>query len=460
VIPLTGWAPDADPTTPGILRSGNFALTKRGIGNVPSFTVYGSSAPSRIRRYKFVANRQVHVSLDNFTLQTYAPGGVFTNVSRAAPAYAATFDWDFDLFGDTYFATSTNNALQWRTTGLFQDLLGAPQGAVVVSMPNFLFLFNTTDQAGANLVTDRWWCSSINNPLGSWTPSVTTQATNGRLIGNGGAITAALPLGDRIVAYKETSIFVGTYVGSPEVWRWEQIPGEIGTRSINGVVDVGGAHFIVGRDNIWLFDGTRPVAIGRGTVRDTLFKELAIYPGYGTKPLITYEPVTRQVFFRLHEDTSQTYCYDVETQRFSPLPSLGWSPRMIPFREVGFGVYDSAILGGVGGVGGAQIARSERLGGFSFTTGTFGTDKAPSQARQVRVVCTGNPAGSTLSGAAGASQATLQPSGSGATASTVQGVAKFDVRQTGRWHQFSGVFPASTVDALGIDIDLAQAGKR
>jgi hypothetical protein len=36
---------------------------------------------------------------------------------------------------------------------------------------------------------------------------------------------------------------------------------------LEAVCDIGGAHFIVSNDNFWLFDGTRPVPIGTGVVR-------------------------------------------------------------------------------------------------------------------------------------------------------------------------------------------------
>jgi len=75
-------------------------------------------------------------------------------------------------------------------------------------------------------------------------------------------------LGDYAIAYKEKSIYMGQFVGSPNVWDWLLVPGgEAGCAGQDAWTDIGGAHFFVGQDNFWLFDGSRPVEIGTGQVR-------------------------------------------------------------------------------------------------------------------------------------------------------------------------------------------------
>jgi hypothetical protein len=86
-------------------------------------------------------------------------------------------------------------------------------------------------------------------------------------LGADGAITAAEKLGnDRIVAYKDKSLYVGTFVGPPAVWSFQEYP-SVGCVGQNAVVDLGTSHIFVGRDNIWMFDGARPIPIAEGQVR-------------------------------------------------------------------------------------------------------------------------------------------------------------------------------------------------
>lgn len=60
-------------------------------------------------------------------------------------------------------------------------------------------------------------------------------------------------------------------VGAPTVWNWLQVPGgDAGCVGKEAICDIGGAHFFVG-DDIWIFDGTRPVPVADGYVRQSFF---------------------------------------------------------------------------------------------------------------------------------------------------------------------------------------------
>ena len=64
-------------------------------------------------------------------------------------------------------------------------------------------------------------------------------------------------------------MFLGQYVGAPVVWDWTQVSGgDAGCVGKKALCDVDGVHFFVGEDNFWLFDGTRPVPLADGTLRD------------------------------------------------------------------------------------------------------------------------------------------------------------------------------------------------
>lgn len=88
-----------------------------------------------------------------------------------------------------------------------------------------------------------------------------------------GAIRAGAPLGSDVVAYKNTSMYLGRYVGPPLIWSWQRVPGDIGCSGAESVVAVGTQHFFVGPSDFYVFDGTVPRPIG-APVREWFFANL------------------------------------------------------------------------------------------------------------------------------------------------------------------------------------------
>ena len=88
-----------------------------------------------------------------------------------------------------------------------------------------------------------------------------------------GPITAGKKLGDIIVAYKESAMYVGQYVGAPLIWDFRRVPGDIGTPVQEAVVSTGTAHFFIGPDDFYMFDGSRPTALN-SPVRNWFFNNV------------------------------------------------------------------------------------------------------------------------------------------------------------------------------------------
>ncbi|MEG7697764.1 hypothetical protein U2181_15475, partial [Listeria monocytogenes] len=60
---------------------------------------------------------------------------------------------------------------------------------------------------------------------------------------------------------------------APEVWKWDLVPGEIGVGNNECVVSIGSSHLFIGFEDIYQFDGSRPVAIGAG-IKEWFFANL------------------------------------------------------------------------------------------------------------------------------------------------------------------------------------------
>ena len=277
MTPLLGFTPDAPTTAEGIiLDCSDWIPFEAGMKAAPSATAQGASAVAAATRgaatvTKLDGSRRVFAGT---TAKLYELSGTtFTDRTRAVGgdyALGAGVRWSFVQFGDTTYASNIDTVVQKSTTGAFADLATAPKAKILESLVTsgggFVFAFNTID-AGFGTSPDRWWCTSLNDgDVYTVNPSV-TQANSGRLLGAEGPITAAKKLGsDMIVAYKDRSIYVGRYVGPPVVWQFTEIP-SVGCVGPDAIVDIGTAHIFVGQDNIYLFDGTRPISIADGRVR-------------------------------------------------------------------------------------------------------------------------------------------------------------------------------------------------
>lgn len=301
MTPFTSFAPDLDPTTPGVITDAtNLIPTLRGYVGGPSGAEVGMAALSAA-----AISAAVVTKLDGST-RTFAgttdklwekSGSSWTDVSRATPAYGASTvnPWRFAQLGNTTLAVSKADQLQSTSSGAFANL-NAPKAAVMCTWKGFVVLGNT-DDGGAGTAfgdsPDRWWTSAYLDET-DWTPDVSTQCTTGRLVETPGAITGLKVLGEYIIAYKEDSMYVGRDAGTPEVLRFTRVPGDIGCASHEAVADTGTAHIFVGPNDIYLFDGNIPQSIG-APLREWFFADLD--PQYSYRIRSSHDKTNALVYF-------------------------------------------------------------------------------------------------------------------------------------------------------------------
>jgi len=258
---LTGFAPDLDIATPGILVDcGNIVPTEEGLRperglitlNIPALPADCTGAATVMLRNngrRFFAGTAA-------TLYELV-GDAWVDVSAGLGAS----NWDFAQFGDATIAAGSNSALLVATeSGSFAQITDAPEARHVISVAGFILAFATIHVSnGEN--PDMWWSSGLYDHT-QWTPSQATQAANGRFLDSPGEIRGAAPLGETAVVYKQESMYLGRYIGPPIVWTWEQISDSVGVAGQGSIVNTGIAHLFVGAGDIWYFDGTRPRSIG------------------------------------------------------------------------------------------------------------------------------------------------------------------------------------------------------
>lgn len=271
---LLGFAPDADPTTPGVLTDcTNLIPYEQGMKGAPT-----GSTPSGVPALAAkCAGAAVVTKLDDVrrifagtTTKLYElSGGVWADVSGAAYTGGTDSRWQYAQFGNSTLAANGNDAIQRSpSTGAFASIAGAPIAKILFSVGTQVMALNTND---GSVKPDGWHCCATYDET-DWVASSATLANKGRIVSAPGAFTAGGRLGEYAIGYKERSIHIGQFVGAPSVWDWTQaVGGEAGCVGIDAWADLGGSHFIVGPDNFWVFDGSRPVSVADDIVKEWFF---------------------------------------------------------------------------------------------------------------------------------------------------------------------------------------------
>lgn len=272
---VLGFAPDLDPATPGILTACDRLLpTPKGMAAMNTAvdtafpvlpgvnTAYVAELLDGTKRFFAATPTEIYE----------ASGTSWVDRSRVGD-YTGTNKQRFTVFGNQVLATNRSQVIgQAAPGGGFVDIAGAPTALVLTTAAGFVMALNINGMTLGD-VPDGWGCCAIRNQA-DWTPNVATQCAAGRLLDSPGAIRAGAALGSDIVAYKNTSMYLGRYVGPPLVWAWARIPGEIGCSGPESLVTVGTRHFFIGPSDIYVFDGTVPRPIG-APVREWFFADLS-----------------------------------------------------------------------------------------------------------------------------------------------------------------------------------------
>lgn len=484
--PIQGFSPDAPTTEPGVLLDcEDFIPYESGMTAAPSAVNYATAIAATCvgaaTLTKTGGTRRVFAGTAS---KLYELNGTsWTDRSRAGGyTLGATVDWSLAQFGDTSLAVNPDTVLQSTTSGAFADLT-APKAKIVEpvlsSGGGFVFLFST-NEATYGLQEDRWWCSALND-VTSWTPSVTTQCATGRLLGATGPITAAKQLGsDRIAVYKAGSIYVGNYAGPPTVWDWQEIP-IYGAAGLRSVCDIGTAHFVVGQEEIYIFDGARPVPVATGKLRQWFLDNSSA--AYRYKTTVVFDRPSDQVWIfyvslgsstgtldrvlvyhlktgqwgRANRTVETAFIFNTPADTFDGSSGVSYDADSGTFDAVAPGenilaIFDSShVLQTLNGSPGAS----------SFTLHDIGDDSMVSRLTRARLRYMTKPTTASLSAFSSMATGVSVTTGDMQSAYDVpaNGDNSFPLRQTARWHRLKFNF-TGPCRVVGYDVPLIPAGNR
>jgi hypothetical protein len=463
IVELLGYAPDEDPTMVGVLTNCS--------GVVPSMKgMKGAPTPVSAGLATLAATCQgaaVLSKLDGSTRFFAATGtkiyeagaSTWTDVSRAAAYTAnATQKTRFAQFGNVSLASNGADTMQASvSSGAFSCVAGAPVAAIVETVGQFVFGFNTTTSAQG------WQCAGIGGYT-SWVTSVATQAASGTLTATPGAITAARKYGQSIVVFKKNSMYLGVNVGPPNIWQFDLIPGIAGAMSQESVLNIGTPDnpklLFMGEDNFYLYDGAKPIPLGDNRVKMTVYASLLQTRYYACTAL--HDRINNLVYFYypVADSVRPDHCvvYNYRTNRFgvddrqveaaveyiSPgvtYDSLGTSYST--YDDLPSIPYDLAFLSSAQPLPAvfdtSHIAKTLTgvAASTSITTGDYGDDQKFSTVTRIRPRFITKPTSATWT------HSYRNNAGDSVTADTAVALStagSFDLTRSARWHRGTMAF--------------------
>jgi hypothetical protein len=476
VAKLLGFAPDAQQQTPGVLTDCSALIPyENGFKAAPTPISAGVDALAAACRGAAVLP-QLSGAFRTFagtqTEMYELSGTTWADVTDASGDYTGSSEsrWSFAQFGSTALIANINDPINYSTTsGAFDAVATAPKAKIIFTVAGFVMALHHNDGA---LVTDGWFCSGYQD-FTVWTTAVATQCAKGRLFGTPGPFTAGCRFGEEALAFKINTIYLGRYAGPPTVWQWTEIPGQAGCVGQDALCDVSTdaqpAIFFVGKDNFYIYNGSRPTPVGVGQVRDWFLSRINQSFAYRTQ--VIYNRNERNVYIHYPNSTSsgtpnETLVYNVQTNKWGrndreveavlnyvaagitwnalgtayatwdDLPAIPYDSNFWSSSAAVFGYFNTSHV--------IQLLTGT-AGSSSFTTGDFGNNETIS-------LCTGvvpnyleKPTTATLTNSYRMNIGDVLASDSAGSYNR----NKFDVMRAANWHRYTLAHTgAMKIDAL------------
>jgi hypothetical protein len=277
ILEVGEYLPDLSPfRNPGATIAKNVIPLTNSYGEFKGASVYSSNALGAFCRGA-VGVRDDAGNTHNFASDQTAlykmSASAWSDVSLSAYSTANEGEWEFVQYDDFLLATnyvdyiqkfelSSDSAFSNLTTDLNARHLGVSRGFVIAGNTS-----DVTDGAVPNRVR---WCAL--RDITDWTISSTTQADQQDLNSAYGWVQRVIG-GDRVTIFQEDAIVVGTYVGSPLVWRFDEAETNRGLLVPRCALKIGRGIFYLAKDGFYLWDGAQSIPIGEGKVNKTFFDD-------------------------------------------------------------------------------------------------------------------------------------------------------------------------------------------
>lgn len=299
VIPFGEWLPDLPPYgLQGATVCSNVLPDAVSYRPFPSLVAFSNSisatciggvfaTDSALNNYNYVgdATGLYLLTQNSFSVATRLAGGAYTTFSDDF--------WEFANWGNTVIAVNGFTDIPQRISlgaTNFTDMTVGVKAKHITVMRDFVVMGNVSDSA-ANSCRVRW--SAFNNPT-DMVPSAATLSDYQDLPTEGGPVQRLVG-GEYGVVFQQRSIWRMTFVGSPEIFRFDKVHNKIGAVAPQGVVNYQNLVFFLAADGFYTFDGSQLEPIGRGKVDQFFATDL--HPNYTQKVVAAIDPINKYVMW-------------------------------------------------------------------------------------------------------------------------------------------------------------------
>ncbi len=465
------WLPD-QPGVIGALTTARNCYPKAvGYGPFPQEVDYSDDAPQALTAAAAAKDTNSITSI-------YAAGTTrlfkldtsdFSWDDISATTYSGTSGWKFTQFGNSLIAANESNTMQ------FIDVIsGTTFADIAVDAPKAKFVTVVRDFVVSGYQTDnknRIQWSGINNEK-TWTTSATTQA-DFQNIPDGGFVQGVTG-GEFGLVLLERSIVRMSYVGTPLIFQFDNIARNRGCFEPNSVIQWQGITYFLGDDGFYACDGQNLKNIGAEKVNRYFFNSLkesdlgsmsaAIDP---INNLVVWGYPSVDTDYRVliyHIATGKWSYSDSSATRVAPVstPSItleGLDAFSASIDALGVSLDSRNWLGGkllLLGIKGSKL--------ITFTgaakTATIETSDIESPANQSMVTMIKPIVDNGTGSASVASRLQLNQTVSFPSVTAANSENRIGTRSYGRYHRVKLEPSGNWTTAIGMDVEIQQAGTR
>ncbi len=443
------FAPDQALDTPGIILDAFAAQpTIKGFAAMPSPTVFGSALPAAPQgaTVAYYSTGMSSVIAGTATkLYRYVSGAPVE--TAGGQTFAPTTRWRFFQFGDDVIAVAGGVAPQVATGigGVFAALAGTPPTGARTG---------TTNLGTAFLFKDAQWNVAAAGFDNNWVPNIQTLAATNTLYDYPGPILAAAPFYGTVIAFKQSAMWLGSFVGPPSSWSWNLISNDTGTWNQESLIILADGIAFLGNDDFYLTSGSVPTRIPNN-LKEWFFANVNLT--YIASTFGWYDPINSVLYWHFVSTKAPPggvpdmyVSWNQRASRWSvghlTTPCIPW-PNTSPTIQQGLYFDLNNVLQQWSGVPGAM----------TLTSGFVGDNSRLSQLMRVRARYNVYPASQSVQ--AFHVNALGQPALPSSTTPALGADDWFNFRQYDRYHQVS-LSTTGPCEVMGLAFEARPGGTR
>ncbi len=247
-------------------------------------------APYYIHPYLTSAGLYYWIAYGATNIAVYT-GTVWIDITRASGAYGANTSsrrWTATNLNGLVVATNGFDEPQMWPLSSGIPSTGTPFIALS-NWPNSAYSCKSIRSFRTFLVGLNWnranpeprlvkWSTeaSYGSAPSTWDESdATLDAGEYELSDTPGDIVDGLPLGDSFLIYKEDSIYIMNYVGTPYIFSFKLLSPTVGALSKEAIKEFDGGHFFIGNSDCYICNGQTVTPLLPNKVRRAMFEDLS-----------------------------------------------------------------------------------------------------------------------------------------------------------------------------------------